>query len=614
MVRRIARRLLRLSRWGSELSNRPMAGRRSARRTLTLSGESLEIRQLLAGTPMDAREQLLLELVNRARANPAAEAVRYGIDLNESLEPDEISTEPKQPLAPNQALVDAARGHSQNMLNLDFFAHENPAGEGPSDRARAAGYPAGAGENIAWFGTGGPIDENEQVYLRHEAFIVSAPHRTNLMNPGWRELGNGIKFGEFEGRTSIMVTENFGNRRGDYFITGVAYTDAVVADAFYSLGEGLGNVTVSAVRNRDDETFTTVSSPAGGYGLEVPIGVYTVTATGPGWPEPIVVRDVVILDRNQKVDFNTRDSRLGSVTGLVFEDRNEDGQRDANEPGVAGRVVFLDSDGDGNWDPDETFTETDAQGRYRVDGLRAGEYAVRQDVPAGWRQTAPEDGLVLVTLLAGQSRAAAPLGAVLENGQPVAGDDMFDVQQDDSQRIDVFANDHDPDGQLDITQTLIHEAAQHGRVELDAAAGQLVYTPEAGFIGNDGFVYSVADEEGLQSNAARVDLQVLPGPGMLWRNGALPYDVNNDGAVSPLDALLILNELNRDGPRRLPHPDQADVPPPPFLDPSGDGFVTPLDALLVLNELNEQARLARQAQFAAAVDAFWSDSDDRRSV
>ena len=32
-------------------------------------------------------EQLVIELINRARANPAAEAARLGIDLNEGLQP-----------------------------------------------------------------------------------------------------------------------------------------------------------------------------------------------------------------------------------------------------------------------------------------------------------------------------------------------------------------------------------------------------------------------------------------------------------------------------------------------------------------------------------------------
>lgn len=46
-----------------------------------------------------AYEQYMLELVNRARLNPEAEANRLGIGLNDGLSPNTISVDPKQPLA-----------------------------------------------------------------------------------------------------------------------------------------------------------------------------------------------------------------------------------------------------------------------------------------------------------------------------------------------------------------------------------------------------------------------------------------------------------------------------------------------------------------------------------
>ncbi len=45
------------------------------------------------------QEQLMLELINRARMNPAGEAARYGIALNEGLPSNPISTAPKEVLA-----------------------------------------------------------------------------------------------------------------------------------------------------------------------------------------------------------------------------------------------------------------------------------------------------------------------------------------------------------------------------------------------------------------------------------------------------------------------------------------------------------------------------------
>lgn len=61
-------------------------------------------------------------------------------------------------------------------------------------------------------------------------------------------------------------------------------------------------------------------------------------------------------------------------------------------------------------------------------------------------------------------------------------------------------------------------------------------------------------------------------------NATNMFDVNGDGFVSPIDALLVINHLNG----------AADDPlnGPPYLDPSADQVVSPLDALMVINWLN----------------------------
>ncbi|MGI9471611.1 MAG: CAP domain-containing protein, partial [Rubripirellula sp.] len=115
----------------------------------------MESRRLLTAVIMTPHEQLLLELVNRARSNPSAEAALYGINLNEGLTAGTITTTPKQPLAPNQILMDASAAHSADMIANDYFNHTNLNGESPSDRVLAAGYPVGAAENISYGGSTG---------------------------------------------------------------------------------------------------------------------------------------------------------------------------------------------------------------------------------------------------------------------------------------------------------------------------------------------------------------------------------------------------------------------------------------------------------------------------
>jgi hypothetical protein len=73
-----------------------------------------------------------------------------------------------------------------------------------------------------------------------------------------------------------------------------------------------------------------------------------------------------------------------------------------------------------------------------------------------------------------------------------------------------------------------------------------------------------------------------------WQNPTDPLDVNNDGQITPLDALLIINELNQ--PQyRDPLTGEMPLPPaviPAYFDVNADGFVVPTDALLVINRLN----------------------------
>jgi hypothetical protein len=63
-----------------------------------------------------------------------------------------------------------------------------------------------------------------------------------------------------------------------------------------------------------------------------------------------------------------------------------------------------------------------------------------------------------------------------------------------------------------------------------------------------------------------------------------PLDANNDGEVSPLDALLVFNLLNA-GTTTLSQPSLGGAP---FVDINQDGQLSPLDALLIFNWLNNQ--------------------------
>jgi hypothetical protein len=260
-------------------------------------------------------EQYLLEMINRARAAPDAEAAMFGMDLNEGLPPGTISSTPKQPLAVNLSLTFAAQVHSWFQLKYDFFAHDDPLGD-PMTRAYLFGYGEwgtyAVGENIGWQGIYPIMPDVEQFVedihraLFEDYTIPGRGHRVGLMNEDIKEAGIGVREGVFtaEGTdwNAVMVSEDFGYKFDDPFFTGVAFQDDDVND-FYSPGEGLSGVIVLAYRPSQADYFYTVTLPAGGYSLQVPAGTYAVFAFGAALPEAMYYADVVIDTKNVKLDF-----------------------------------------------------------------------------------------------------------------------------------------------------------------------------------------------------------------------------------------------------------------------------------------------------------------------
>ena len=292
--------------------------RRKSSSAVFAAVDCLESRQLLTAVTMSDHEQLLLELVNRARMNPSAEAARYGINLNDNLAPGTITSDPKQPLAPHQSLIDAAGKHSQDMINRSFFSHTNPDLLTPAQRAQAEGYPTSAvGENIARHRSTGPLDEDQLVYDQHEGLFRSEGHRENMLHPPYEEVGLGIRSGQMvEGATTYnarLVTEKFGIRGVNAFITGVVFNDSN-ADKFYGLGEAIRSGTVTATETTSGAIYTTDIGVSGGYGMIVPDGTYTVVASFQLAGTPYTgTSSVTVTSSNVKVDFRSQDASSAAL-------------------------------------------------------------------------------------------------------------------------------------------------------------------------------------------------------------------------------------------------------------------------------------------------------------
>lgn len=107
-----------------------------------------------------------------------------------------------EPLTWNAALASAAEAHSQAMATENFFAHRDPAGRIPGDRAELAGYSGSLiGENLAAAYVSG-----QQVL---DGWLSSPEHCANLMNPQFRELGAAYARGE-GGEAGIYWAAVFG--------------------------------------------------------------------------------------------------------------------------------------------------------------------------------------------------------------------------------------------------------------------------------------------------------------------------------------------------------------------------------------------------------------------
>lgn len=213
--------------------------------------------------PMTDAEQYMLELLNRARLDPLGEAKRQGTALNTGLPSSmngKIDGNPKQVLAPLEALDKAATGHSQWMADTNTFSHVGKGGSAYDDRILAAGYEKSyygwaLGENLS-YGAGIGTATERAMQVHFNTLWNSPDHRYNMMQERYREIGIAEVYGKAD-----FVTLDFGLASERAWVTGVAYTDRD-RDGFYSIGEGQSGLAFTILKGNAETTGST-----GGYAL-----------------------------------------------------------------------------------------------------------------------------------------------------------------------------------------------------------------------------------------------------------------------------------------------------------------------------------------------------------
>ena len=393
-------------------------------------------------------EQLMMEMVNRMRANPQAELNRL-VNINTvpsvfwgtpkssdsstanalnffqvnatSLYTQWQALTPAPPVAWNENLAVSAHTYSTVMIDADAQAHDLDVHKdqfGDVDligRIEASGYtfidrPASndedyAGESIFAFAN--------NVLHGHAAFAIDwgqnppsgiqnpAGHRDLIMDVRMREIGIGI-IAENNVSTSVgprVITQHFAvdDDRGP-FLTGVVYREND-GNSFYSVGEGLGGITVVATDLGNGQKYTAATYGSGGYNMALPSGrSYDIVASGPGLGQ-FSATGVFIGTDNVKHDFIT-------TSTPILGDANMDGLVNRADIAIVSGHFGMNTDalwGDGDFNFDRRVTMADLMILQRNLSAAASPVAVPE--PASWLLAASAVGMA--TLVRRHRRAIA---------------------------------------------------------------------------------------------------------------------------------------------------------------------------------------------------------------
>jgi len=243
----------------------------------------------------------------------------------------------------------------------------------------------------------------------------------------------------------------------------------------------------------------------------------------------------------------TRTAAANSIGGSVYVDVNNDGLRQAAELGLPQVLVRLEG-------PVVRSVRTDDSGHYQFNGLPDGTYVLWEYHPQSFLDGKDTPG-------------TPPLGT--------AGNDRFTglVLAGGVQAVNYNFGERglkNPSKALELASTNTHDILM-------------------GLMATD------------EPPTLEAQLDQALGAGLVGvRNPRNPLDVSDDGAVSPVDALMVINLLNNP----VAFAPKADttlaegLSSAPYYDTSGDGLVSPVDALIVINYLNRKLAAGGEGETA----------------
>ncbi len=129
----------------------------------------------------------------------------------------------------------------------------------------------------------------------------------------------------------------------------------------------------------------------------------------------------------------------------------------------------------------------------------------------------------------------------------------------------------------------------NGAWSLRIAGGSHRVVVSGGTFGDPQEVQAIVETNNVQVDFRKNDIPQVNFRGQTpWTNPFQRLDVDGNQEVIPLDALLIINQLNSKGIHPL-EPRGLDAASAPYYDTNGDYLLAPIDVLLVINYLNAKS-------------------------
>ncbi len=261
---------------------------------------------------------------------------------------------------------------------------------------------------------------------------------------------------------------------------------------------GDGTITYTPAENENGaDSFTYEVCDTDGYCDQATVNINITPVNDP----PMINADSYVLDEDQSINLTILDN-----------DDDIDSDLDANSitiTSAASNGILTINSTSITYIPDPDFNGNDSF-RYSV---------------------ADEEGLT------GEANVSLTINPV--NDRPIAMDDEGETSDSPIIIINVAANDIDVDNNLNLASIIILDAQQpkYGTAVINTSNGEITYTPDTDFYGNDSFQYQICDTDG-ECSTATVRLTVTTG-------NAAPI-ANPDFKIVGEDGQLSINPLEND--------------------------------------------------------------------